>query len=226
MTPIEDLLDRDFDPAHGVPVQVSPLVRRVIADNPGKFTFRGTGTYVVGHGTVAVIDPGPADPAHLTALEAALDGETVTTILVTHTHRDHSPAAPQLAASTGAPVLAYGPHPLSAVEEAAAEGDGEAKVEESGDVGFTPDATLEDGAVVEGDGWTLEAVHTPGHMSNHLCFALREEAALFSGDHVMGWSTTVIPPPDGNMATYLDSLRKVRARAETTYWPTHGPPVG
>ena len=225
MTTVEDLLSRDFEPAYGAPVQVSPLIRRVVAQNPGKFTFRGTGTYLVGHGSVAVIDPGPADPAHVGAVEYALERETVTHILVTHTHLDHSPAARPLAAATGAPVLAYGRHPLSAIEERDADEGGQAKVEESGDTGFEPDVTLDDGDVVEGAGWTLEAVHTPGHMSNHLCFSLGGERALFSGDHVMGWSTTVIPPPDGNMAAYLESLRRVRARHDETYWPTHGPPV-
>ena len=207
---------RDLDFAYGRSDPVTPLVRRVVARNPSPFTFHGTGTYIVGRGRVAVIDPGPLDAEHLRALEQALAGETVTHILVTHTHRDHSPAAAPLKEVTGAPTFAFGPHGTPP---------GGPGVEEGGDHAFRPDEVTPDGAVIQGDGWTFEAVHTPGHTSNHLCFALREERALFSGDHVMGWSTTVVSPPDGSMADYMASLSKLLDRDERMLIPTHGPPV-
>jgi glyoxylase-like metal-dependent hydrolase (beta-lactamase superfamily II) len=208
------LNNRDFTCTYGRLEPVSRLIRRIVADNPGPFTFMGTGTYVVGHGKVAVIDPGPLLPAHLDALLAALAGETVTHILITHTHIDHSPAAAPLKAATGAPTLGFGPH--------GATGDtGEA----GADLAFVPDTRLGDGDVVEGDGWQLEVLHTPGHASNHLCFALPEESALFSGDQVMGWSTTVIGPPDGNMTAYMRSLDRLSRREDKIYWPTHGGPI-
>ncbi len=201
---------------YGEPDQVSPLIWRVIADNPGPFTFTGTGTYIIGSGEVAVIDPGPDDPAHLAALESALDGERVTAILVTHTHLDHSPLAAALAEATGAPVHGL-PAPLTA--------ESAIRLDEGHDHGFRPDVLARDGDLISGPDWTLEAVATPGHASNHLCYALTQENALFSGDHVMGWSTTVVSPPDGDMADYLASLDKVAARGFATLWPTHGPPV-
>ncbi len=207
---------RQMDFAYGRADRVSPLIRRVIADNPGPFTFTGTGTYLVGSGEVTVIDPGPDDPAHLAALMRALGGERVTAILITHTHLDHSPLAGPLAKATGAPVLGL---PAPRIEEAAI------RLDEGHDRGFRPDALAADGERVSGPGWTLEAMTTPGHASNHLCYALLEENALFSGDHVMGWSTTVVSPPDGDMADYLASLDKVTARGFATLWPTHGPPV-
>ena len=185
---------RDMDFAYGRADQVSPLIRRVIADNPGPFTFTGTGTYLVGSGEVAVIDPGPDDPGHLEALERALEGERVTAILTTHTHLDHSPLAAVLAEATGAPIHGL---PAPRIEEAAV------RLDEGHDRGFRPDVLVADGDRISGAGWTLEAVTTPGHASNHLCYALIEENALFSGDHVMGWSTTVVSPPDGDMADYL-----------------------
>jgi glyoxylase-like metal-dependent hydrolase (beta-lactamase superfamily II) len=194
---------------------VSPLVRRIVARNPSVYTADGTGTYVVGHGRVAVIDPGPALAEHIDALLAALRGESVDQILITHTHADHSPAAAAVKRATGAPTLGFGPHAANA---------GPA-VEEGGDREFVPDRMLRDGDTVSGPGWNLETVHTPGHTSNHLCFALREERTLFSGDHVMGWSTSVIAPPDGNMADYLASLRKLLPRDDSTYLPTHGPAI-
>jgi glyoxylase-like metal-dependent hydrolase (beta-lactamase superfamily II) len=208
------LNNRDFACVYGRLEPVSPLIRRIVAENPGPFTFMGTGTYVVGRGKVAVIDPGPLLPAHIDALLAALAGETITHLLVTHTHADHSPAAAPLQAATGAPTLGFGPHGRT--------GDtGEA----SADLAFVPDIALGDGDVVEGDGWRLEALHTPGHASNHLCFALPEESALFSGDQVMGWSTTVIAPPDGNMSAYMRSLDRLSRRHDAIYWPTHGGPI-
>ena len=202
--------------AYGESAQVSPLIRRVIANNPGPFTFTGTGTYLVGSGEVAVIDPGPDDPAHLAALMRALDGERVTAILTTHTHLDHSPLAAPLARATGAQIHGL---PAPRIEEAAI------RLDEGHDRGFRPDAPAADGDRLSGPGWTLEVLATPGHASNHLCYALLEENALFSGDHVMGWSTTVVSPPDGDMADYLASLDRVAARGFATLWPTHGPPV-
>lgn len=207
---------RDVEFEYGVVDQVSPLIRRVICNNPGGFTFHGTGTYIIGQGEVAVIDPGPLDDDHIAALERAVQGETVTHILITHTHRDHSPAAAPFKKLTGAPTYGYGPHG----------GDrGGPKVEEGGDYEFVPDYVIKDGDVIEGKGWTFEAIHTPGHTSNHICFALREENAIFTGDHVMGWSTSVISPPDGNMSDYMNSLRKILTREEEIYWPTHGPAI-
>ncbi len=202
--------------------QVSPLIRRVIARNPGPFTFTGTGVYIIGSGQVAVIDPGPDLPEHLDALLAALEGETVTHILVTHHHLDHSPLARPLAAATGATI--YGRAAPVDHGEASREPEG-AGLEEGADGRFQPDVEVADGDVFSGPGWTLEAVTTPGHTSNHVCFALKEENALFAGDHIMGWSTTVITPPDGDMGDYFASLEKVRARGFQTLWPTHGAPV-
>ena len=209
---------RDLTFYYGVVDQVSPLIRRVIARNPSPFTFYGTGTYIVGRGEVAVIDPGPLLHDHVLALEAALAGERVSHILITHTHSDHSPAAAPLKAATGAPTYGFGPHGSGRPEA-------DVRVEEDGDRDFRPDHEIRDGAVLEGPGWRLEAVHTPGHTSNHLCFALAEERALFTGDHVMGWSTSVISPPDGDMQAYLRALRRLLERDDATYWPTHGPPI-
>lgn len=208
---------RDIDIEYGRCDQVSPLIRRVTANNPGGFTFKGTGTYIVGKGEVAVIDPGPLMNDHVEALLAAIEGETVTHILITHTHMDHSPAAEPLKKLTGAPTLAYGPHGGEKKDDGARE--------EGADWKFQPDIKLEDGDVIEGDGWTFEAVFTPGHTSNHMCFGLREEKALFTGDHVMGWSTSVVSPPDGNMSDYFNSLKKLLDRDDEIYWPTHGPAI-
>ncbi len=208
---------RDFDPEYGVCRRVSPRIRRVTAENPGPFTFTGTGTYIVGDGTVAVIDPGPDDPRHLQALLATVRGETVSHVLVTHTHRDHAPLARPFAEAVGAPVLAARPPE----RQTRASGG----LDEAEDPDFSPDVILKDGDVVRGPGWTLETLATPGHASNHLAFALLEENALFSGDHVMGWSTTVVAPPDGDMGDYMQSLERVMARGFDTLWPAHGAPV-
>jgi glyoxylase-like metal-dependent hydrolase (beta-lactamase superfamily II) len=197
--------------------QVSPRIRRVIADNPGPFTFHGTGTYIVGAGEVAVIDPGPLNARHLDALTAAVAGETVKAILITHDHADHAPLAASFAKATGAPILGGEPHPG---RQAPPKG-----VEEGVDRLYRPARVLADGERIEGPDWTLRALATPGHTSNHICFALEEERALFTGDHVMGWSTTVITPPDGDMTQYYASLGKVMAGDFKTLWPTHGPPV-
>ncbi|MGZ4679484.1 MAG: MBL fold metallo-hydrolase [Ilumatobacteraceae bacterium] len=214
-------------PRYGEVVQVSPLVRRVIANNPSKYTYHGTGTYIIGHEDVAVIDPGPVLDDHRDALAAALEGARVRAILVTHCHSDHSPLAAWLHETTGAPTFAFGPHGTAEVEsdiDAAIE-DG-VTLEETTDTAFTPDVRVGDGEVVAmGSGWTLHAVYTPGHTSNHMCYALDEERALFTGDHVMGWSTTVVSPPDGDMRDYIESLRKVMGRDDATLWPTHGAPV-
>lgn len=207
---------RDFEAPYGEPVTVSPLIRRVLARNPGPFTFKGTSTAIVGHGRVAVIDPGPDDPAHLAALRRALAGETVTHILVTHTHRDHSSAAHALQAWCGAPTYGFGPHPNAA---------GAGGIEEGADRVFMPDRRVTDGMRIAGAGFAFACVHTPGHIGNHVCYALEEEKALFSGDHVMAWSTSVIAPPDGDMAAYFASLEKLLARDDRIYWPAHGGPV-
>jgi glyoxylase-like metal-dependent hydrolase (beta-lactamase superfamily II) len=210
---------RQIDVDYGRCDQVSPLIRRVIANNPGPFTFVGTGTYIVGRGEVAVIDPGPDDPAHLEAILAAIPGERVTHILITHHHSDHSPLAGPLQARTGAPI--YGCAVATPDED-----DGGVKMEAGHDAGFRPDVSVcGGGTVVSGPGWTLEAIATPGHTSNHICYALKEENGLFSGDHIMGWSTTVITPPDGDMTDYLASLAAIRARNFDVLWPTHGPPI-
>ncbi len=215
--------DRDIEFEYGEAQQVTPLLRRVVANNPSAFTFRGTGTYIIGHGHVAVVDPGPDDRQHLDALLAELDGETVTHIFVTHTHRDHSPLAAGLKDATGAQIYAYGPH--GSGRESLARASGDVQLDASGDTGFVPDVALEHGDIVPGKGWTLEAVFTPGHMANHMSFALREEHALLCGDHVMAWSTSVIAPPDGNMKDYMASLQLVMEREDNVYWPTHGPQV-
>ena len=201
---------------YGQVERLSPLVRRVLARNPSPFSYTGTGTYIVGNGTVAVIDPGPDEPAHLQALVEALGGETVSHIVVTHTHRDHSPAAIPLKAAVGAPIVGCTPLALAELGP---------KVEEGFDPTYAPDRVLADGDSVSGPGWTLTALHTPGHTSNHLCYALPEERALFSGDHVMGWSTSVVTPPDGSMTAYVESLRKLLDRDDARYYPTHGAAV-
>jgi glyoxylase-like metal-dependent hydrolase (beta-lactamase superfamily II) len=210
MTPIPFV--HEPPPPYGVTERLSPLVRRVMCDNPGPFTYRGTGTFIVGEGEVAVIDPGPDDPAHLAALTRALEGERVTAILTTHTHGDHSPLAHPLQAAVGGVIHGL-PDPGADTGEIAPE-----RL-------FRPDETLHDGVAITGPGWTLEPVFTPGHASNHMAFALPEEDTLFSGDHVMGWSTTIVSPPDGRMGDYLASLDRVIARGFSRLRPCHGPAV-
>ncbi|HLJ52540.1 MAG TPA: MBL fold metallo-hydrolase [Rhizomicrobium sp.] len=210
---------RGFEPDYGRLVAVTPLISRVVANNPGPFTFKGTGVHIVGDKHVAVIDPGPNIPEHIEALQRALAGKRVTHILVTHCHSDHSPAAKPLKQWSGAKTYAFGPHGSGRDEF-------EAKVEAGGDLDFVPDVRVKDGELIRGDGFTFECVHTPGHTSNHMCFALKEEQALFTGDHIMGWSTTVVTPPDGNMTEYMASVKKLQARADKTLYPTHGAPVG
>ena len=240
----------DFKPVYGRVDRLSPLIRRVVAKNPNPFTFTGTGVYLVGRGQVAVIDPGPTLDEHLDAVLAALDdGERVSHILVTHTHSDHTAGVAKLVDRTGAATYGFGPHgpvpehdPLDTVsfDEYFTEEEKEAFEKawkdtpdelkrEGPDTDFVPDVTVTDGSVIEGgdgDGaWTIEVVHTPGHTSNHVCFGLREEKVLFTGDHVMGWATSVISPPDGDLFDYLNSLEKLLERDDERYWPTHGPAI-
>lgn len=209
---------RDITFEYGRTDKLTPLIRRVIANNPGPFTFTGTGTYIIGGGeSVAVIDPGPDDSAHLDAVLAAVKGERVTHILITHHHLDHSPLARPLQERTGAVI--YG----CAVKALPVE-DGVRT--EAGYDRFTPDISVcGGGQTIAGDGWSFEAIATPGHTSNHICYALAEENACFTGDHIMGWSTTVVTPPDGNMGDYLASLDAIKSRGFKTLWPTHGPPI-
>jgi glyoxylase-like metal-dependent hydrolase (beta-lactamase superfamily II) len=212
-------MDMPFDPADlptGTLVQLSPRVGRVLAPNPSPFTFTGTETYLVGRERVAVIDPGPADPRHLAALERAIAGRPVGAIMCTHTHRDHSPAAAPLAQATGAPIIGCAPLTLA---------DDGPRADAAFDPDYSPDRILVDGERVTGEGWTLEALATPGHTSNHLCFALLEEKALFTGDHIMGWSTTVVSPPDGDMAAYMRSMQRLVDRDDAVYYPAHGDQV-
>jgi len=202
----------------GVVDHVAPRVRRILADNPSPFTFKGTLSYVIGRGKVAIIDPGPVDPPHIAALLDAVRGETVTHIVITHTHRDHSPGAAPIRAATGALTYGEGPHrpsrPLFVGETK--------RLDAGGDADFVPDRRIADGDLIEGDGWVLEAVATPGHTANHMAFALKGTDVLFSGDHVMGWSTSIVAPPDGSMSDYMASLDRLAARPERIYLAGHG----
>lgn len=195
---------------------LSPLVTRVLAPNPSPFTYTGTQSYLVGTTELAVIDPGPAEEQHIAALCRAIAGRPVKAILCTHTHRDHSPAAAPLSAATGATIIGCAPFAIK---------DDGPRADASFDTGYAPDTILSDGDAVTGEGWTLRAVYTPGHTSNHLCYALEEEDALFTGDHVMGWSTSVVSPPDGDMTAYMASLNKLMEREDLIYYPAHGEAV-
>ena len=217
-----DSLAPVFDLAFAAPAgkltRVSPLTRRLIAPNSGAFTFTGTCSYIVGEGEVAIIDPGPAISSHIDALLKAIAGEKLAAILVTHTHRDHSPAASILRERTGAPVVGCAPYAARADQT----GHG---LDASHDREYAPGRVMADEELIRFGGATIEAVATPGHTANHLCFALREERTLFSGDHVMAWSTTVVAPPDGSMRDYMASIEKLRRREDALYWPAHGGPV-
>ncbi len=200
----------------GLPIRLEPLVTRILAPNPSAYTHTGTQTHIVGNRDVAVIDPGPDDPAHLAAIMAVIDGRPVRAIVITHHHRDHSPASRPLAAITGAPII--GAAPLAAAGDAG-------RADASFDHAYAPDRVLAEDDTVGGDGWTLTALATPGHTSNHLCFALAETQALFSGDHVMGWATSVVSPPDGDMGAYMASLERLLERDDRVYYPGHGEAV-
>lgn len=222
MSDNEDIpFNRDFPLAPGVVDEVVPGVRRVLCNNPSPFTFTGTVSYIVGRGNVAIIDPGPADEAHIQALLDAVRGETVTHIFLTHTHKDHSPGTPRLKAATGATVYAEGPHRASRPRH----GSELAPTESGADYGFRPDVILKDGEIVTGDGWQLEAVATPGHTANHMAFAWTERKLMFVGDHVMGWSTSIVAPPDGSMVDYMASLERLTRRDEQLYFSGHGPEI-
>lgn len=199
----------------GTVAEVAPGVRRLLCGNPGPFTWRGTNTWIIGAGSsVAVLDPGPEDADHLTAILRATAGERITHILVSHTHRDHSPGVAALQAATDARSYGFGPH-MTPPDQGG----------EGGDHAFRPDVTLTDGAAVEGEDWRLTAIHTPGHCANHLCFALEGTGVLFSADHVMSWSTSVVSPPDGDMAAFMRSLARLAGRDDRLYLPGHGAPL-
>jgi glyoxylase-like metal-dependent hydrolase (beta-lactamase superfamily II) len=215
----EDIpFNRVLNLAPGVVDDVVPGVRRILVDNPSPFTFKGTLSYIIGRGKVAILDPGPADEAHIAALLDAVRGETVTHIIITHTHRDHSPGAAPVNAATGAPTYGEGPH-----RPARPRFVGESRrLDAGGDTDFVPDHRIVDGDVIAGDGWALEAIATPGHTANHMAYALKGTDVLFSGDHVMGWSTSIVAPPDGAMSDYMASLDRLAVRPETVYLAGHG----
>lgn len=210
--------NREVNFEYGEVSELSSRIRRVIARNPSPFTLYGTGTYIIGSGNIAIVDPGPADDRHIGALLEATKGETITHILITHTHMDHSPGCRLLAEVSDAPTYAYGPHGAGKLEQGIT-------VEEGGDMDFVPDVIVSHGQVIQGEDWSVECVYTPGHTSNHVCYQLREEKTLFSGDHVMGWSTSIVSPPDGDMKNYIQSLELLLARNDAIYWPTHGPAI-
>ncbi len=217
----EPAFDVTFSPSYGVPVPLADGIQRLTVNNPSPFTFHGTNSYIVGGSSVAVIDPGPENDAHFEALMAALKGREVTHIFVSHTHRDHSPLARRLKEATGALTVAEGPHRASRPLH-----DGERNpFAESADTAFVPDIALPDGGTIEGDGWALTAVHTPGHTANHTAFALEGTGTLFSADHIMAWATTIVAPPDGSMADFMASLEKLLAREDRIFLPGHGGPV-
>jgi glyoxylase-like metal-dependent hydrolase (beta-lactamase superfamily II) len=247
--------DRSLDVSYRTVDEAVPGVRRIVAENPGPFTFKGSATFIVGKGEVAVLDPGPADEKHIDALLDSLGNERVTHILITHTHADHSPGARLLQERTGAKTYGFGPHPIPTADEEDRyadvtepptaeenETDAESKTNDSnqqqsvnekkelteeghGDRDFAPDVVIRHAELISGSGWTFEAVHTPGHLANHLCFRLAQEKLLFTGDHVMGWSTSVISPPGGHLNDYLASLALLLENPDKVYIPTHGSPI-
>ncbi len=203
---------------YAIPNQLTPLIRRVIARNPSNFTFHGTGTYIVGKGQVAVIDPGPLIPEHINSILTSTKNEKITHIFITHTHKDHSEAANYLKEITKAKTYGFGPHAKSSYKV-------KDEYEESGDFSFIPDINLKDLQIIKTDNWSIQSFYTPGHCSNHLCYKLIEENRIFSGDHIMGWSTTVVSPPDGSMSDYMKSLYKISNLESKNLLPTHGPPI-
>lgn len=207
---------------YGTLTPIAPGLRRLVIPNPSAFTYYGTGVYVLGEGAVAVIDPGPAEPAYTHGLLAALSGETVEAIFITHTHLDHSPAAAVIKKETGATTYGFGPHGSGRNIDTPIP---DVILDEGADHAFVPDHALQDGERIDGGSWSLSAVHTPGHTSNHLCYAYPSLGALFTGDHVMGWSTTVVSAPDGDMAHYMASLKKLLDRDDRVFYPTHGPEI-
>ena len=210
--------NRNFEVNYGEIENVAPGIRRITANNPSPFTFRGTGTYILGEGNVAIIDPGPDQPEHVKAIVEGLKNETISHILITHTHNDHSPAAKALKEITGAPTYGFGPHGSGkpALKPTAQVG---------GDMDFRPDEKTQDGSVIYGNDWIVSCLHTPGHTSNHICFSWDEQKVLFPGDQVMGWSTSIVSPPDGDMGDYMRSLDKLMSRDDKIYYPTHGPEI-
>jgi len=209
--------NREMHFEYGISLELAPGIRRVVANNPTPFTFKGTNTYIVGEGDVAVIDPGPEDAEHVEALVNALQGERVTHIIITHTHRDHTGAVDMFKERTGAPVFAYGEIDS---ERGARTTSPSGKIFVDQD--FAPDEIVQDGDSIHGNGWTLDAIHTPGHAPDHLCFAFSGHRTLFSGDHVMGWNTTVVAPPEGSMGDYMTSLEKLLDRRDQVFFPGHG----
>ncbi len=218
MTDSELVHDRTILKSSGTAEQLAPLIRRIVAPNPGPFTFTGTCGYIIGRGHVAIVDPGPENPEHLAALLAAIDGETLDAIVITHTHRDHSPGSRALKAATGARIIGCAPH----IE---IQNDPSGRLDASHDLDYLPDEVMADGDIYSAAGFTLEAIHTPGHASNHLCFAIAQANALLCGDHVMAWSTTIVSPPDGVMSEYMASLDRLGKREEAVFYPGHGAAV-
>lgn len=213
--------DTEFSPAYGNAVAIADGVQRLTVNNPSPFTFYGTNSYIVGKSSLAIIDPGPDDEAHFDALMKTIDGRTVSHIFVSHTHRDHSPLARRLKDATGALTVAEGPHRAARPLH-----EGEVNpFSESADTDFLPDIAIADGQVIEGDGWALSAIHTPGHTANHSAFALDGTGIVFSADHVMAWATTIVAPPDGSMADFMASVEKLLTRTDRIYFPGHGGPV-
>lgn len=218
MTAPKLTFNRDFNPRYGEVIQLLHNVRRITCNNPGPFTWMGTNTYILGEKEVAILDPGPMDEEHIANLIAACNGETISKILISHTHADHSPGARLLQEKTGAPIYAEGGHrparPLHLGEIN--------PLDASADTSLEIDVYVKDGDLIKGNGWELEVLHTPGHTANHLAFAFTDGSGLFSADHVMAWSTSIVAPPDGSMRDYMKSLDKLMAREDAVYWPGHG----
>lgn len=215
----------EFDPAPGVAEEAEPGLRRILAPNPSPMTFRGTNTYLLGTRDLAVIDPGPVSEPHLRAiLDAVLPGQRISHIIVTHAHLDHSPLAAGLSAATGAPVLGFGPaHAGRSTVMTRLALTGMAEGGEGIDTAFSPDETLADGDIIEGDGWSLEVLHTPGHIGNHICLGWGNRC--FTADHVMGWASSLVSPPDGDLTDFMASCARLMARDWRVFYPGHGAPV-